>query len=131
MFKKQLSRFALMAALVTTLGVMAPSLGQAAGPTGTGPDDAMAPTGTMEHLNVGQSRWYAFSSAGKDRNGDPSHVLITLYAQPDGSAGFNIWTPERLAERAASTNPNKDAPPVGVGAKVEYTRNDNTRDLFN
>jgi hypothetical protein len=131
MFHKQLNRFALVAALVTTLGLMAPAIGQAAGPTGTGPNDAMAPTGAMEHLNVGQSRWYAFSTAGKDQNGDPSHVLITLFAQPDGSAGFNIWTAERLNERAAAKNPNKDAPPVGAGTKLSVTKNDTTRELFN
>jgi len=131
MFKKQLNRFALVAALVTTLGFMAPTIGQAAGPTGTGPSDAMAPSGTMEHLNVGQSRWYAFASAGKDENGDPSHVLITLYGQPEGSAGFNIWTKERLAERATSDNPNKDAPPIGAGAKVDIKRGADTVDVFN
>jgi hypothetical protein len=132
MFKKQLNRFALVAALVTTLGVIAPAVGQAAGPGGTGPNDAMAPTGSMEHLNVGQSRWYAVTSAGKDKNGDPSHVLITLYSQPQDSAGFNIWTAERLNERAASSDPNKEAPPVGVGSKVQMTTSEGavTKDLF-
>jgi hypothetical protein len=133
MFKKQLNRFALVAALVTTLGLMAPTIGLAAGPTGTGPNDAMAPTGTMEHLNVGQSRWYAFHSAGKDNNGDPSHVLITLFAQPDGSAGFNIWTRERLAEHATAANPAKDAPPIGEGTKMQASSpdNPNVKYLFN
>jgi hypothetical protein len=133
MFKKQLNRFALVAALVTTLGLMAPTIGLAAGPTGTGPNDAMAPTGTIEHLNAGQSRWYVFHSAGKDKNGDPSHVLITLFAQPDGSAGFNVWTKERLAEHLTAANPDKDAPPVGEGTKLQLNSadNPNPKYLFN
>jgi hypothetical protein len=131
MFRMQLSRFALAAVLVSALGFLVPAVSQAAGPAGTGPGDAMAPTGTTEHLNVGQSRWYAFYSAGKDSNGDPSHVLIELYAQPDGSAGFNVWTAERLAERATAANPTTDAPPIGVGSVAQIDQHGNTVDLFN
>jgi hypothetical protein len=133
MFKQQISRFAMVAALVTSIGFMAPAMALAAGPTGVGPNDAIAPSPNWQHLNIGQSRWYAFTSEGKDKNGDPSHVLITMYAQPGGSAGFNLWTPERLRERAAATDdPDKYVSPVGVGRAVDISKNDDqSRFAFN
>lgn len=133
MFKSVFQRLALVLALVVVLGLMAPAAAALADtPTGGGgPGDALAPTNTMQHLNVGQERWYAFHSDGADRDNTPSQVFIMLNAQPGGSARFNVWSTERLLARQVSSNPNKDAPAVGEGTQVAFKDGDNTLYRYN
>lgn len=115
MFMKQYSRFALVAALVTVLALVTPGLSLAAGMIGSGPDTAMAPANGMTvHLNAGQQQWYVFDSAGQSQDNDPARISVVLTAMPQGSATFEIWTPERLAG-INTQDPNKPVQPVGMG----------------
>ena len=129
MFKKRFSRFALVAALVTLLGLMAPAVGLAAGPAGTGPADALAPTGAWQNLAVGQHRWYAFNTDGKLLNGDPSHVVAILRTSPGICANFNVWTPDQLAQ-IPSQDPGEPIQPVGRGTQLSYQDGGQTLDRF-
>jgi len=129
MFKHRHYKFVLALVLVLAVGFMTPAAGLAGAPTGTGPNDAMAPTGTYQHLNLGQEQWYVFYAAGQQ--GSPAQALVTLLAQPDGSARFSIWNDNLLAKRATASNPNKDAPPLGQGTKQTYQSGDATLERFN
>lgn len=129
MFKKQFSRFALVAALVTLLALAAPAVGLAAGPAGTGPADALAPTGAWQNLAVGQHRWYAFNTDGKLLNGDPSHVVAILRTSPAICANFNVWTPDELAQ-IPSQDPGKPIQPLGRGTQLAYQDGSQTLDRF-
>jgi hypothetical protein len=126
MFKKQFSRFAVVAALVTLLGLAAPAISLAAG---TGPADALAPTGSWQNLGVGQHRWYAVNTDGKLLNGDPSHVVAILRTSPAICANFNVWTPDQLAQ-IPSQDPGKPVQPVGRGTQMPYQDGSQTLDRF-
>ena len=56
-----------------------------------GPDDALSPSGDWDHLEPGQSSWYAFQYLG-----DGSRIEIALQMEPDASAGFSVWTPDQI-----------------------------------
>jgi hypothetical protein len=116
-------------ALVLALGLMTPGTAWAGAPTGTGPSDAMAPTGNYQHLNPGQEHWYVFQTTGQ--HGSPSQALVTLAAQPNESAQFSIWTDSQLAKRATASNPSKDAPAIGQGTKLTYTSGAATLERYN
>lgn len=131
MFKSRFRRVVSALALIAVLCLMGPAAALADTPTGTGPSDALAPTNTMQHLNVGQERWYAFHTDGADRQNNPSQVFVMLNAQPNGSARFNIWSTERMLARQVSSDPNKDAPPVGEGTQVSFKDGDNTLYRYN
>jgi len=108
---------------------MTPGISLAGAPSGTGASDAMAPTGTYQHLDAGQERWYVFQTTGQ--HGAPSQVLVTLTAQPGASAGFTVWTDNQLAKRATASNPDKDAPAIGQGTKHTYKSGDQTLERYN
>jgi hypothetical protein len=131
MLKHRAAKFVSAIALVFSVGLMVPAVSMAATPLGSGPNDALAPTGTTQHLNVGQEHWYAFHSDGADRDNNPSQVFIQMNAQPAGSARFNVWSTERLLARQVSDDPNKDAPPVGEGTRVAFKDGDNTLFRYN
>jgi hypothetical protein len=131
MFKSQIQQGVSALAMIAVLSLMGPAAALADTPTGSGPSDALAPTNTMQHLNVGQERWYAFHSDGADRQNKPSQVFIMMKAQPDGGARFNIWSTERMLARQVSSDPNKDAPPVGEGTRVPFKDGDDTLYRYN
>src|SRR5512136_3369960 len=116
MLSKQFNRFAIGAALVLLVGLMTPALSLAAG---SSPDAPLAVSAQMRHLDVGGQDWYAFTTGGKDSNNNPSHVLITLNAVPDGSATFKVWTAEGLHE-FATQDASHPVYAMGEGTKLEY-----------
>jgi hypothetical protein len=59
---------------------------------GTGPNNALAPTGDWGQLDAGQTRWYAFQYAG-----DKSQIQIQLNLVPAGSMTFAVWTPKEIS----------------------------------
>jgi hypothetical protein len=79
---------------------------------GTGPADALTPTGEWMPLAVGQQDWYAF-----DYDGGDTAVLVRMGTSPSGSATFTVWTPENVRQWVAGEKPT----PIGSGA---------TSDLF-
>jgi TolB protein len=80
---------------------------------GTGPDDALAPAAEWQPLQPGGSHWYAFEYAG-----DGSQVEIQMGVEPEGGAGFAVWTPEAIrdwglgleAESIGRGSPDPSAP---------------------
>ena len=91
---------------------------------------AMTPTGQTKTLNPGGQQWYAVTVGRPIKDEDKQNLNVELVA-PAGGAKFTVWTAERLAERAASTNPDKDAPPVGQGTKTTYRDGNQTLERNN
>jgi Tol biopolymer transport system component len=58
---------------------------------GTGPDGALVPNGEWSSLNPGESHWYGFYYAGDD-----SPITVRLQTEPHESAGFAVWTPDKI-----------------------------------
>jgi TolB protein len=92
-----------------TVAVLFTLIGQAVAtsPGGSGPDDALTPSGNWEQLETGESRWYAFQYTG-----DGSQIDITLQVEPHGGAGFAVWTPEAIRDWGLGL----EAEPVGRGS---------------
>jgi Tol biopolymer transport system component len=88
----------LMAGMVTAL---------AAAAAGTGPDDALAPTGEWQPLHAGESHWYAFQYPG-----DGSQIQVQLEAVPQEGASFDVWTPGGIERWALGL----EAGPIGGGS---------------
>lgn len=74
---------------------------------GTGPDDALTPTGEWAPLAVGQKVWYALP-----QDGGGSKVLVRMAVDPKNSATYKILTPEQVRVWAAG----QTYEPVGRGA---------------
>ena len=75
---------------------------------GTGPADAMSPTGEWMPLAVGQQVWYAF-----DYDGGDTAILVRMGVSPSNSATFSVWTPENVRQWVAGEKPT----PIGSGVK--------------
>jgi hypothetical protein len=82
---------------------------------GTGPADALRPTGAWMTLDVAQNIWFAFPYDGRN-----SKVDVYMDASPSSGANFSIWTPEQIRLWALG----EDVSPVGRGAENEYTPGD-------
>jgi WD40-like Beta Propeller Repeat len=79
----------------------------AAGPAGTGPDDALVPAGGWQSLGRSESRWYAFQYAG-----DGSQIEVRLEVVPAESVTFAVWTPEEIRRWRLGL----EADPIGRGS---------------
>jgi len=82
---------------------------------GTGPADALNPTGDWISLNVGQAIWFAFHYEGRG-----SAIQIYMDASPSSGAVFSIWTPEQIRFWARGD----EVSPVGRGAEDEFAPGD-------
>lgn len=101
---------------------------------GAGPGDAMAPSGSWEVLDVGETRWYAFDYSGHHefevtgKDGDEeekatwiaSQVEVWLDGEPDESVVFSIWTEEQVKLWASG----EEFEPVGNGTENEFAPGD-------
>jgi hypothetical protein len=74
---------------------------------GTGPDDALTPSGEWAPLAKGQQVWYALP-----QDGGGSTILARLAVEPKNAATFKILTPENVRLWAAG----QKYEPVGRGA---------------
>jgi hypothetical protein len=97
---------------------------------GSGMSTAMIPTGQMKTLNPGEQQWYAVTLGRSAKDEDKQNLNVELIA-PAGGAKFNVWTAQRLAERASSDDPNKKAPPIGQGTTSSYQDGSKTLDRDN
>jgi hypothetical protein len=86
---------------------------------GSGMSTAMTPNGQMNTLNPGGQQWYAVTLGRPAQDGDKQNLNVELMA-PAGGAKFTVWTAERLAEHAASDDPDRKAPPIGQGTVSTY-----------
>jgi hypothetical protein len=101
---------------------------------GGGPGDALAPGGSWEVLDVGETRWYAFDYSGHHEfevvgeDGDEeekaiwvaSQVEVSLDGEPDEAASFSIWTEEQVKLWAS----DEEFEPVGKGTENEFAPGD-------
>ena len=114
------------AALVVIASLATPALGLAAGL----PNAPLAVSNEMRHLEVGGQDWYAFTTAGADRNDDPSHVLIILVCGcPTAARRFKVWTAEGLRQKATE-DPAHPVYAMGEGTKLEYQDGSQTLDRY-
>jgi hypothetical protein len=78
---------------------------------GTGPGDAVAPTGEWQPLGAGESHWYAFQY-----QGDDSQIQVHLEVVPPGSTTFVVWTPEQIRRWGQG----EYVEPIGRGSPDPY-----------
>lgn len=90
----------------------------AAGPQGTGPDQAATPSGEWVPLTAGSEHWYVFLTPGKSKGGSVPDVKVEVQVAPVNGATFSVWTPEEL-QRKAKAGPGEVVDPVGRGAPQE------------
>jgi len=107
MFGKLATR-ALATLLVVSMLVLPGAIVAFGAEGGTGPADALSPTGEWVPLTNGQQVWYAFKYDGGD-----TAILVRMAVSPSNSATFSVWTPENVRKWAAGEKPN----PVGRGVK--------------
>lgn len=86
---------------------------QAAG--GTGPEDALRPTGGWHEIDGDAWVWYAFNYS--ERN---SQIHIALNDDPNGTVAFSVWTPDDI-QYWASTGEER---PVGRGSENDFAPGD-------
>lgn len=74
--------------IVGLMAVLTPAVASAAG---SGPDDAMAPSGEMIPIEPGETHWYVFRE-----EGDGSQIDIEMEVDPASGASFEVWTKDTL-----------------------------------
>lgn len=92
---------------------------------GIGPGDALAASEAWTHLNVGQDKWYSFSSVGNDNAGNAAKAKIDMQVAPFGGAEFSVWTAQDLKNLGVATDANT-VQPVGRGT-TENNRSGDTQ----
>lgn len=121
-------RKTMMVSIVLTVAVLMASTMAALAATGTGPDDALVPSGDWQPLEAGEEHWYAFQYVG-----DGSQIRVLLEAVPEEGASFAVWTPEE-ARRWRAGSP---VDPIGRGSadpsapgKLVWTGNFNDKGTY-
>lgn len=79
----------------------------AATASGSGPDDALVPSGEWQPLAADDSLWYAFAY-----EGDGSQIQVQLDVVPDAGASFAVWTPAEVQRWRAGL----ELTPIGRGS---------------
>ena len=105
---RRLSTRVLATLLVASMLVVPGAIVALGAEGGTGPADALSPTGEWMPLANGQQVWYAFNYDGGD-----TAILVRMGVSPSNSATFSVWTPENVRRWAAGEKPN----PIGRGVK--------------
>ena len=124
----------LLAGMAIICLLVSPALVLADAPGGTGPDDALAPSGEWTPLTRGEEHWYAVEYQGHQEmqpveDGDEeeeeavwtsSRIQVLLDSEPDDSIAFSVWTPENVRLWALG----EEMEPIGRGGKDEYAPGD-------
>ncbi len=97
---------ALLAIVSMTLLAVTPAA-VAREPAGSGPENALTPTGEWQPLEPEDSLWYAFYYLG-----DGSQIDVHLEVVPEDGAEFAVWVPEAVERRSLGL----EAAPVGRGS---------------
>ena len=100
---------------------------------GSGPGDALAPSGEWTPLTKGEMHWYAFDYQRhqemreveeEEDTEEPywvsANVQILLDSEPDDSIAFSVWTPENVRTWTLGEDPT----PIGRGGADEYAPGD-------
>ncbi len=77
---------------------------------GTGPDDALTPTGQRTTLAAGEQRWYTFGY-GSDDEDDVSQAMAELRMAQPGSVSFEVWSQDDVNR----WRNGEDFTPTGAG----------------
>ena len=123
----------LLAGMAIVCLLLGPALVLADAPGGTGPDDALAPSGEWTPLTRGQEHWYAFEYGGHQEMQETeddedeeesvwvsSQIQVLLDSEPDEGITFSLWTPENIRLWGLG----EDVEPVGRGGEDEYAPGD-------
>ena len=123
----------LLAGMTIVCLLLGPALVLADTPGGTGPGDALAPSGEWTALTRGEKHWYAFEYRGhqemqavEDEEDEEeavwvsSRIQVLLDAEPDQGITFAVWTPENIRNWALG----QEVEPVGRGGEDEYAPGD-------
>ncbi|MGD9049646.1 MAG: hypothetical protein PVF77_16435 [Anaerolineae bacterium] len=124
----------LLAAMAIICLLVSPALVVADAPGGTGPDDALAPSGEWTSLTRGQEHWYALEYQGHQEmqpveDGDDdeeeavwthSRIQVLLDSEPDDSIAFSVWTPENVRTWGLG----EEMEPIGRGGKDKHAPGD-------
>ena len=97
---RRLSTRVLATLLVASMFVFPGTIVALGAEGGTGPADALSPTGEWMPLTNGQQVWYTFNYDGGD-----TAILVRMGVSPSNSATFSVWTPENVRQWAAGRNP--------------------------
>jgi hypothetical protein len=100
---------------------------------GTGPGDALAPSGEWTPLTKGEKHWYAFEYKGHQEMQDvedeedeeeavwvSSNIQILLDSEPDEGIAFSVWTPGNIRTWVAG----EEVEPIGRGGKDDSAPGD-------
>jgi hypothetical protein len=105
---------------------------QANSPSGTGPNNALTTFGQSRTLQPGQQQWFTFQLGGNSSSTAHPTVQVQLSANPQGAAGFAIWTPQRLHDYNLTAGSSNPVQPVGRGTQVtSIDSNGNTVTQYN
>lgn len=123
----------LLAGMAIVCLLIGPALVLADSPGGTGPGNALAPSGEWTPLTRGEEHWYAFDYRGHQEmqevedNGDEeeavwvsSRIQVLLESEPDEGITFSLWTPENIRLWTLG----EDVEPVGRGGEDEHAPGD-------
>ncbi len=123
----------LLVAMMFVCLLLSPVLVVADTSGGTGPDDALAPSGEWTPLTKGEKHWYAFEYQGhqemqkvEDEEDEEeavwvsSRIQILLDSEPDEGVAFSVWTPENIRVWAQG----EEVEPVGRGGADEHAPGD-------
>lgn len=103
------------AAMLLSLTLVGPAV--AAGPGGTGPDDAMVVTDEWMPVSLGEKHWFAFNFD-YDKEATDQMIQVTLYAKPKNGATFSVFTPAE-AEHWRKTG---EYVAIGAGSENEFAK---------
>ncbi|MCB0062699.1 MAG: hypothetical protein KDE19_11310, partial [Caldilineaceae bacterium] len=90
---------------------------------GSGPENALTPTGEQVTLDAGEWRWYTFEYA-SDSDGDtePSEAIAELQMTEPGSIDFEVWTQDDIRR----WRNGEDFSPTGAGTPAFTGEEDGT-----
>ncbi|MEZ4617560.1 MAG: hypothetical protein R2867_18885 [Caldilineaceae bacterium] len=92
---------------------------------GTGPDNALTPTGQPAMLAPGATRWYTFLYAeGADGDGEPSDAVAELEMAQPGAITFEVWTEDDVRR----WQNGEDFSPTGAGTPAFDPDSSDNRD---
>ena len=92
---KRIVAGAMLAVAASVVGLLAVGAASAAAPTGSGPDQALAPTSAWQATQPAATTWYSFQYAG-----DSSQILVVADVSPANSVTFSVWTPQNVQDWA-------------------------------
>jgi hypothetical protein len=122
-----------MAGMIVVCLLLGPGMVLADSAGGTGPGDALAPSGEWTPLTKGEEHWYSFEYQGHQETREVedeedeeesvwvnSNIQVLLDSEPDEGVTFSIWTPENIRMWVVG----EEVEPVGRGVEDKHAPGD-------